>query len=261
MTTRAIIADIHANFTALEAVFADGDALHVDEWVCLGDICGYGPDPVECVDLIRKRCKWSLCGNHDTALFLEHPVGFNKLARDAILWHKSLLKPKLLSMPAAKRRWAWLKQLKAMLEEDDIIYVHASPREPLTEYTGESDLADLGFGPSRKIIEIFERIKRLCFCGHSHWPGIAMSDCRWISMGDLPDLTFTPPTNRKALINVGSVGQPRDRNPNSCYAIHDTVSGQIRFRRVSYDIAAAQKRFESAPVLDERLKKRLETGS
>lgn len=261
MTRRALIADIHANVTALKAVFADGDAQGVEEWACLGDICGYGPDPAECADLVRKRCTWSLGGNHDAALFMVHPVGFNRYAREAVLWQISILKPKVYSRPNTKRRWSWLHGLPALRKEGDILYVHASPREPLTEYVGESDLADLGFGPSRKIVEVFEKIERLCFCSHTHWPGIATEDYRWISPDELPGGIYNLPLRQKTLINIGSVGQPRDRNPDACYAVHDDEAGNVSFRRVAYDVQAAMKRFQAVPELDERLRKRLESGT
>ena len=257
---RAIVSDIHANLIALQAVLADIKGQQPDNIVCLGDICGYGPDPLECVDLVRAHCQWALCGNHDLALFMSVPVGFNRYAREAIEWKRSVLEPHWYSFSKAANRWRWLEALPPSKTEDETIYVHASPRDPLMEYVEESDFADMGFGPSQKALEMFEKIERLAFCGHSHRPGVATDDYRWIKPTDLAEMCYTLPAQGKTLVNVGSVGQPRDTNPAACYVILDTTRATISFRRVSYDIKAAQERFRRVPQLAERLHKRLESG-
>lgn len=258
---RAILSDIHGNLIALKAALADCAEQKVDEIVCLGDICGYGPDPIPCIDIIRSSCKWVLCGNHDAALFMSVPIGFNKLARDAIEWQRDLLMPHWYSFSRKQRRWEWLQNLPASRAEGDILFVHASPKDPLLEYVEEGDFADMGFGPSQKAVEIFERIERLSFCGHSHRPGVVTQEYHWFKPTDLPDLTHKLQTGGKTLVNIGSVGQPRDNNPQGCYVIHDNQAETITFRRVSYDIPQAQERFKAVPQLNERLWKRLETGN
>src|SRR4051812_3254583 len=162
---RAIISDIHGNLVALQAALADCDAQKVDDIICLGDICGYGPDPIACVDLTRKRCNWVLAGNHDAALFMTFAIGFNKFAREAIDWQRNVLHPHWFSFPAKKDRWSWLGNLTPSREEINVLYVHASPRDPMMEYVEEADFADMGFGSSQKATEIFEKIKWLSFCG------------------------------------------------------------------------------------------------
>jgi diadenosine tetraphosphatase ApaH/serine/threonine PP2A family protein phosphatase len=258
---RAIISDIHANLVALESVLADCDERKVDEIVCLGDICGYGPDPIQCVDLIRARCKWSLCGNHDAALFMSVAIGFNRFAREAIEWQRRLLMPRWYSLPATTDRWHWLENLAASRTEGKTLYVHASPRDPLMEYVEESDFADMGFGPSQKGVEMMEKVDELAFCGHSHRPGIVGEDYVFTKPEALENFSFTLPVGSKVLINVGSVGQPRDNNPKSCYVIFDDQARTVAYRRVPYDIRAAQECFKTVPELNERLWKRLETGS
>ncbi len=257
---RAIISDIHANWVALQAVLADIATQHVDNTVCLGDVCGYGPDPVECVDLVRASCQWVLCGNHDLALFLSVPIGFNKFARAAIEWQRGILAPHWYSFSKKVNRWHWLESLPPSILEEGALYVHASPRDPLMEYVEESDFADMGFGPSTKAQEIFEKFERLAFCGHSHRPGIASDEFHWIKPTDLPEQLYPLPSQGKTLVNVGSVGQPRDGNPASCYVIYDTDQKTITFRRVAYDIQAELARFKRVPQLSERLSRRLETG-
>src|SRR6185369_15866940 len=146
MARQAIISDIHGNLLALDAVMRDITDQKVDEIVCIGDIAGYGPDPVECIDVVREKCKWVLCGNHDAALFMISPIGFNKIAKEAIEWQRTLLEPHWYSMPGTKERWTWISSLKPNRTEGKVLYVHASPREPLLEYVEESDVVDMGFG-------------------------------------------------------------------------------------------------------------------
>ena len=261
MARRAIISDIHSNVLALVAVLADIKTQNVDAIVCLGDICGYGPDPIECIDLIRAKCKWALCGNHDIALFMTVPIGFNRFAREAIEWQRELLRPRWYSLPETKDRWRWLESLAAMRQEGPVLYVHASPRDPLMEYVEEGDFADMGFGPSQKGMDMFEKIEQLCFCGHSHKPGVVTEEFIWLKPHELPDFTHTLHVGEKTLVNVGSVGQPRDNRPQSCYAIYDDQAQTVTFRRVPYDIPKEEERFAHVPRLSERLSKRLETGT
>lgn len=261
MPIQAVLSDVHANAVALRAVLDDCAAQKVDEVVCLGDTVGYGPDPIECLDLVRGRCTWALSGNHDVALFLPVPVGFNKIAREALEWHRSVLEPSgWFGRKSTRERWNWLHMLEPVREEDDVIYVHASPRDPLMEYVEESDVADMGFGPPQKIIAIFERIPWLCFCGHSHRPGVVTDDYLWFKPEQLPHASFNVPRHRKTLVNVGSVGQPRDQNPQACYVLFNRESRVVTFRRVTYDVAAAQARFQKQSRLHPRTWQRLEMG-
>jgi hypothetical protein len=152
---RAIISDIHANWEALGAVLADIRQHGADEIVCLGDIVGYGPDPVICLRRIREVCTWSLCGNHDAAMFMSHAVGFNEAAAKAAKWHRDQMRPRFYSLPGLVSRWRWLENLPAQRIDGRVMYVHASPREPLIEYVLEEDFQDIGFGPSQKATSMF----------------------------------------------------------------------------------------------------------
>jgi len=258
---RALLSDIHANLVALEAALADCDAQKPDEIVCLGDVCGYGPEPVECVETVRARCKWVLAGNHDATLFMDVAVGFNRYAREAIEWQRRILIPHWYDLGKKVRRWNWLGDLSPMRKEGQVLYVHASPRDPMMEYVEEGDFSDMGFGTSQKAAEIFEKIERLSFCGHSHRPGVVTEQFVWMKPQLFPDLSCPLRTDGKTLVNIGSVGQPRDGNPHGCYVIYDDEKNTVTFRRVPYDVKKAQERFQRVPQLSERLWKRLETGN
>jgi diadenosine tetraphosphatase ApaH/serine/threonine PP2A family protein phosphatase len=257
---RAIISDIHANNEALEAVLRDIEAQHADQIICLGDLLGYGPEPIPILKAIRQYAEWSLCGNHDAVIFMNHSVGFNAAAAAAVAWHRSLIRPTFLSPPDRVEDWRWMESLPSFRFEGSVLYVHASPRDPLVEYVLEEDFQDMGFGPSEKVVEIFQKFESLCFVGHSHRPGIATHDFRWIKPAELQDLTYILPPGQKTLVNIGAVGQPRDRNTDACYVLYDGES--IRFRRVPYDIAAVQAKIRAhSDVLDPRLADRLAKGS
>jgi len=126
---QALVADIHANLTALEAVIADCDAQRVHEIVCLGDMVGYGPQPAECADLVRKRCAWALCGDEDAARFMIPSIGRGspRRANDFGEWIQKQLAPRWYSLPSTKERWKWMEALPASREDGDVLYVHASP--------------------------------------------------------------------------------------------------------------------------------------
>lgn len=258
---RAIISDIHGNLIALKAALADCASQKVDDIVCLGDICGYGPDPIDCIEVTRKACTWVLAGNHDAALFMTVPIGFNRFAREAVEWQRTQLQPRWYSFPKKRERWDWLGGLSPLRKEGDVLYVHASPRDPMMEYVEESDFSDMGFGASNKAQDIFEKIERLSFCGHSHRPGVVTQEFIWMKPHELPEMSWTVKPGDKTLVNIGSVGQPRDNNPDGCYVIYDTEKQTVTYRRVKYDVAAAQNRFKDVPQLNEKLWQRLATGN
>jgi diadenosine tetraphosphatase ApaH/serine/threonine PP2A family protein phosphatase len=255
---QAVVSDIHGNYEALQATLEYIDNLgNVDEIVCLGDIVGYGPWPEECVDVIMERCSWCLCGNHDVAL-LGQPLGFNPLARDAIEWQRSVMKPGLLSL-RKKRRWRYLENLWDRHKSNGTLYVHASPRDPVMEYIEESDTVDMGFGPSDKIIEIMSLVKHLCFVGHSHRPGIVTADYQWLHPSALPDGKYEIPEGSKALCNIGSVGQPRDEDPRCCFVTFDRAN-TVQFHRVEYNIDAVIEKVKTIAKLHIKIGERLKLG-
>lgn len=220
MSRRAIISDVHSNLVALEAVLADIAAQKVDAIVCLGDICGYGPEPVECINLVREKAFWTLKGNHDEALFVE-PRDFGPNARAAIEWQRKVLEPKDSSTDEDIERWEWLKTLPPLRREKNVLFVHASPRDPIYEYVLREDFHDSGLGPTQRAKDIFAAMDWLCFCGHSHRPGVVAEDYKWWRPSELENGSCVIKPGFKTIVNVGSVGQPRDNLPSACYVIFD----------------------------------------
>jgi predicted phosphodiesterase len=250
----AIISDLHANLAALTAVFADIDALGTVERVyCLGDVIGYGPQPVECIDLTTRRCSLVLMGNHEHAVLYD-AFGFHSTAKRAIQWTKQRLEE---VTPSARRKaiWELLENLPVRHEMGDVLMVHGSPRDPVMEYVLESDLWE--GSDSGKMDEIFASFQRLCFVGHSHRPGIFTADRCFLPAADIA-AGFDVSDGNRYLVNVGSVGQPRDRDTRACYVLF--TGDAIYYRRVAYDIAATADLIRGIDELDNRLADRLFRG-
>ncbi len=165
----AIISDIHGNLEAFEAVLKAIDARKVDQIICLGDILGYGPNPLECVDLVAARCVWSLMGNHDYAVLYE-PTNFNNVAKQAAYWTRECLDEAAeQDVESGNRRLDFLNRIKPRVRFEDLYTcVHGSVRKPINEYVFDTDVVD----DPRKMREIFDRIENRCLVGHTHVPGI-----------------------------------------------------------------------------------------
>lgn len=272
----AVISDIHSNLEALTAVLADIEQRGVKRIVCLGDVIGYGPNPRECLDLIREKCHICIAGNHDHAVLYE-PTNFNTAAERAAYWTRQMLE----SEPdRAKRnaRWSFLGGLPVRAVEDDVLFVHASPRRPVNEYIFPEDV----FTNPQKVIANFERLDtRLCFIGHTHQPGVFLDDPYFDPPHELPDSPYFVLDDERAIVNVGSVGQPRDRDSRASYVLaHPFENGeadspgggslvkqalrigidQIEFVRVEYNIEATVQQILAEPALDDMLGNRLYEG-
>jgi diadenosine tetraphosphatase ApaH/serine/threonine PP2A family protein phosphatase len=272
--TFAIISDIHANLEALEAVLADIQARGVTEIVCLGDVVGYGPNPKECLDLVRQRCRLTLMGNHDHAVLFE-PTNFNLPAERACYWTRQMLEDEP-DRDLRSERWKFLGELPVRVKEQDVLFVHASPRRPMNEYIFPEDV----FTNPQKVLANFDRLDaRVCFVGHTHQPGVFMDDPYFDPPNELPDSPFYEVDNERAIVNVGSVGQPRDRDARAGYvlvhrrpevlaegaeglvaaALHCSVE-QIEFIRVEYDLERTVQRILAEPNLEDLLGTRLYDG-
>ncbi len=255
MSEFAVISDIHANLAALVAVLADIRRNKIKRIICLGDIVGYGPDPRECLTLVRRNCDVVLKGNHDLAVLLE-PLGFNPRAHEAVLWTRRRIRARWFSSVEVRKNWSMIKKAYERYEEDDMLFVHGSPRDPINEYVDDYDIHDSGFGPGNKIVEIMNSFKHLCFAGHTHQPAVITEDYKYFQP---EDFGFEWKIGeQKLFVNCGSVGQPRDEDPRAKYLIYrdDTLI----FRRVDYDIdETAQKIFE-IPELHDSLAIRLHEG-
>lgn len=209
---RAIISDIHGNLEALEAVLEDVKAQGVAEIYCLGDIIGYGPNPRECIDLVIENTRVCLLGNHDQGAMFD-PDGFNIGAERAIFWTREQLEGPG-DRQAKQRRWDFLNELPRTHREGPFLFVHGSPRNPLSEYIFPEDIYN-----HRKMERLFQLVERYCFQGHTHVPGVFTEGYRFFSPDEI-DFEYSLGEG-KVLVNVGSVGQPRDGDPRACYLILD----------------------------------------
>jgi predicted phosphodiesterase len=247
---RALISDIHGNLEALQSVLADIASQGISEIYCLGDVVGYGPNPCECIDLVMESCALCILGNHDQAALFD-PEGFNAGAERAIYWTREQLESSHGSPEQVAARWDFLGELPRNKREDGLLFVHGSARNPLNEYVFPEDIYN-----QRKIDNIFSMIERHCFQGHTHVPGVFTEGRTFTSPDETGyDYRFT---NEKAMINVGSVGQPRDGDWRSCYAILN--DGGITFRRVEYPVDETAKKIHAIPDLDNFLGDRLREG-
>lgn len=254
----AVISDIHANTEALTAVLADITRRNVTRTICLGDVIGYGADPQTCLDTVMGAADVTLMGNHDYAVLYE-PNNFNIGAESACFWTREQLEGE---PDAGKRdlRWDFLGRLevKHMMPGEDfgmgeLAFVHGSPRRPINEYVFPDDVYN---NPS-KIHGLFDRFTHLCFVGHTHVPGVFLDTPDFYSPEEL-DWVYKVEAHRKALVNVGSVGQPRDRDERAGYVLVEP--GAVRFVRVPYDVAAACQKVYDIPELDDYLGTRLREG-
>jgi predicted phosphodiesterase len=258
----AIISDIHSNMAALDAVLADIAQQNVESIYCLGDVVGYGPQPVEAMKKIIEVCEPGkvLCGNHDHAVVHE-PIGFNTEARNAAMWTNQVTRAGLMSFIGGKRRrWNWLRSLPTSFVEDDVLFVHASPRQHLEEYILEEHTQGrsfMGEDPKQLLDENFALVEHTCFVGHTHRPGVVTGDDHaWHSLASLNyHWTIDP---RKTIINVGSVGQPRDGDPRACYVVFDGAT--VEWRRVAYEIEKTRELILANPMLGNHLGERLLVG-
>jgi diadenosine tetraphosphatase ApaH/serine/threonine PP2A family protein phosphatase len=237
-----IISDVHANLAALEAVLLAAGKF--DAVWCLGDVVGYGPDPNECVARLRELpglvC---LQGNHDAAAIGDLPLfSFNQEARNSIEWLRGVLTEDSL---------VFLRSLQVRQEEGDFTLVHASPRQPVLEYLLDTHAAGENF-------DFFETA--YCLVGHTHIPVIfSRPSTQFVVDLNVPKANTVTALEPRAIINPGSVGQPRDRDPRAAFAILDTEKKLWDYRRVPYDIPAVQQRMRAAG-LPERHSTRLELG-
>jgi len=230
VTRILVISDIHANLTALEAVL--GDAGMVDETWCLGDLVGYGPDPNECILRIRSLPNLiCLMGNHDTAAIGNLALAsFNHDARRSLVWHKEAV---------TKKNLTFLTRLPSeVVVCGEVSLAHGSPRDPIWEYVMNALTARINLG-------FFST--PWCFVGHSHMQVVF----QYRAKRDSVDIVVLPPgegyeLTERAILNPGSVGQPRDRNPRAAYALFYPETKIWEPRRVEYDIQAVQKRILEA---------------
>jgi diadenosine tetraphosphatase ApaH/serine/threonine PP2A family protein phosphatase len=244
---KAIISDIHANLEGLQAVLSDIKAQGISEVYCLGDIVGYGPNPRECIDCVMS-CNVCLLGNHDQGALFD-PEGFNAGAERAIFWTRKMLESG--DKAGNERRWEFLGELPRMRREPNHLFVHGSARNPLNEYVFPEDIYN-----QRKMERIFGLVEKYCFQGHTHIPGVFTEDLNFLTPAEIGYKYELG--DQKVLINVGSVGQPRDADNRACYVVLDNST--VHFRRVGYDFDTTAAKIYDIPDLDNFLGDRLRDG-
>lgn len=244
----AVISDIHANATALRCVLKDIDSRGIKRVVCLGDVMGYGPDPAECWRLVKERASVIIMGNHDLALIQGDMPRFHPRAKAAIEWTRR----KLETEPDGEEIMNDIAELPRAYSEGPYLYVHGSPAGPTLDYLLPGDAFD-----AERMREEFALVRNYAFNGHSHIPGVAE-----IYEGfDTPEILGSAGyrlSGAKAIINVGSVGQPRDGNPKACYV--SVTPKTVNYHRVSYDAVSVCERIYAEPELDHFLGRRLLVG-
>lgn len=251
---RAIISDIHGNLEGLESVLAHIKEQGITEIYCLGDIIGYGPNPRECIDRVMS-CQMCLLGNHDQGALFD-PEGFNAGAERAIFWTRKTLES---GDPSGnEKRWEFLGELPRMHRDNDgdLLFVHGSARNPLNEYVFPEDIYN-----QRKMERIFGLVKKYCFQGHTHIPGVFTEDFNFLAPEEIGFTHKLGP--QKTLINVGSVGQPRNGDNRSSYVIlesDENGNSTVHFQRVPYDFDKTAQKIYDIPDLDNFLGDRLRDG-
>ena len=264
----AIISDLHGNRPALETALADARARGVRRYVCLGDVIGYGAMPRHNLDLVLRLCvpepsppegygplEPGLClqGNHEFAL-LNTAEDFNPKARAAIEWTREELNADD-DKETTYRYWDFLSELEPSADDGVAMFAHGSPRDPVREYMLPRDITD-----DAKMKAVFQCMTSpICFVGHSHVPAVYYEDRRIYQpkgtegpydLGDVPSV--------RVIINVGSIGQPRDGDNRLSYVLFD--GRHVTFVRLDYDYAEAASAIRSEAGLPDHLADRLAVG-
>lgn len=255
----AVLSDIHSNLEALTVVMEDIKKRGIEVIYCLGDVVGYGPNPKECLDLIIEKTQWCVLGNHDYAVFYE-PTNFNVGAEQASFWTRVVLETEQDRIHS-DRRWSFLgnllmrQSLEIEMGKNKAImdFVHASPRRPINEYIFPDDV----YTNPAKVRLQFERVKHICFVGHTHMPGVFLEEPDFYSPDELGNV-YPIIENEKAIINIGSVGQPRDRDNRASYVHVD--GNKVHFVRLKYDFETTAEKILSIEQLDSFHAERLYEG-
>ena len=237
----AVLGDIHSNLDALNVVLEDCRSQGVTDFLCTGDVVGYNACPHECMDIIRELGCPVVVGNHDFYVASQQNLDdFNPAAAAVVEWTRRQL---------SEDELAWLRVLPFTRTQMGITLVHSTMDNPENfGYVFDNLQAEANF---------LNQKTPVCFHGHTHCPMIYEKSMNGVFRIDAQD--FTLPMGRKYFINVGSVGQPRDGDPRATYVIFDPKERTVRYRRLAYDIEAAQERIRLAG-LPERLAARLAVG-
>ncbi|MBN1818690.1 MAG: metallophosphoesterase family protein [Sedimentisphaerales bacterium] len=245
----AIISDIHSNLEALTTVLDDIAKRGIKTIYCLGDVVGYAANPKECLDLVIERTKNCVLGNHDYAVLYE-PTNFNYGAEQASYWTREVLEQEP-DPEKSRKRWDYIgaQQMRWTLEtkldnvKAHLDFVHASPRRPINEYLFPDDV----YTNLTKLNALFDRTPHVCFVGHTHLPGVFLEDPDFYTPEELGNV-YPIIEDERAIINVGSVGQPRDRDNRASYVYIE--GNEVHFVRLEYDYKTAAQKIYDVPELD-----------
>ncbi len=232
-----IISDIHSNMEALLAVLDDMGP--VDKVIFLGDVVGYGADPEFCIKIVREIADIMVCGNHDFACCgLTSIRYFNEFAKRAVIWTSKKLSKKDLN---------FLANLPLKAKYEDMLFVHSTPFEPQNWH--------YIFTPKDAVTSFWYFEEKICFVGHSHVPmNFSIDSSGMVHIFRDDEISFED--DKRYIVNVGSVGQPRDGDPKAAYGILDLEKKSFKLKRVEYDVEKAKEKIISVglpPYLGERL--------
>jgi diadenosine tetraphosphatase ApaH/serine/threonine PP2A family protein phosphatase len=224
-----LISDIHGNLEALDATLAAAEDLDPCQIMCLGDVVGYGADPAECLDTVGNHANLILAGNHDLAVAGLIPYDdFNAIAKKSVAWTRDSLTPEDREL---------LGNLPLQYIDGDYCFTHASPMDPM-EFHYIRTLDD--------VAGVFNHIgQRFCFVGHTHLPVLVRLDEKSGKMEVVRENKIELDDNCRYFVNVGSIGQPRDNNPDACMVVFDEEAATLEFLRVPYNISASQEKILS----------------
>ena len=238
----AILADIHSNLEALKAVLAACQAEGIRGYFCLGDTIGYGANPRECLELLKDLTPHHVAGNHEWGVIGRMAMdSFNDVAQKAILWTQKQL---------SNQDIEFFNHLPLTGRQENFSFVHATLHKP-EQFTYLYDISQAN--------ETFYLMKEnLCFVGHTHVPRILVEFNNHLIQYH-PKTILEIQKDSKYIVNVGSVGQPRDGSPLACYCIYDPDLARVEIKRVAYDVVQAQSKILQAGLPD-FLSQRLAVG-
>ncbi len=236
----ALISDVHANLEALEAVMSEIESMKIEHILCLGDAIGYGANPEECAQIIREKCDICLMGNHEAAVIGNLDISyFTQYAKDAALWTRNHISESTLH---------WANNLPLISNMHNFTLIHGSLYQP-EMFNYVQTIADAEF--NFKVMET-----DILFLGHSHQP-LAFFNTEPMTYTLGPEIELD--NSDKVIVNIGSVGQPRDENPLSCFAVYDSEENIVELIRVEYDHTKTANKILAAG-LPEALAIRLSIG-
>lgn len=257
MVAIALVSDLHANIEAVEAVMRDIESQGIKTIYCLGDVLDYGPNPVEVLDIAINHFELNILGNHEEALMMV-AEDFNERAMRSVQWTRETLNAPTIPREKRHQYWNFLDQMARvkLARQGQMLFLHGSPRQPTRDYVFPKDVRS-----PEKVDAMFAELKgeqRYCFCGHSHIPGIYTEKYQYAHPSKIKDGVVNLDRFERLLINIGSVGQPRDNDTRASYVVLNGT--EVTFRRVVYDFHKTADKLRKITALPTFLAERLLVG-